>query len=88
MVESAKVGVAHGLTKFRLLKAWVEVRRVPDGAREVRLTRLVYATRFTLAAVVVERTMRRRLLRVVVPNAELARRENAKKTTKRRWRID
>ncbi len=78
MVESAKVGVAHGLTKFRLLKAGVEVR----------LTRLLYATRCTLAAVVVGRAMRRRLLRVVVPNAELARRENAKKTTKRRWRID
>jgi hypothetical protein len=88
MVESAKVGVAHGLTKFRRLKAGVEVL-VLDGAREVRRTRLLYATRCTLATVVVERTMRRRRLRlVVVPNAELARRENARKTTKRRWRID
>ncbi len=61
MVESAKVGVAHGLTKFRLLKP-AEVRRAGEGAVEGRLARLVYATRFTLAAVVVGRTMRRRLL--------------------------
>jgi len=87
MVESAKVGVAHGLTKFRLLKP-VEVRRTVDGAVEDRPTRLLYATPCTLAAVVVGRTTRWRLLRVVVPNAELARRENAKKTTRRRWRID
>jgi hypothetical protein len=87
MVESAKVGVAHGLTKFRFLKP-VEVRLVPEGAVEDRPTRLLYATPRTLAAVVVGRTMRWRLLRVVVPKAELARRENAKRTRRRRWRID